>query len=356
MAATAFILIIFSSLIYVLIRGNRNSRRSRILEASKHSKAAREAYENQKKLKELKMSQIDGMDGHSFEHFIADLLRARGFRNVVVTVGSGDFGVDITCEKDEARYAVQCKRYAQPVSRRAISDAVAGKSHYRCTSAMVITNSYFTPKAVEFSRSAKCELIDRDKLKEWIFEAYGTTPIQDTEEYGSSYNSNTPIEESATLISEAPIELGTSITQILLPTPESAKSIALKKARDEYPDDFTMQEYIYNEQIQDYNDLHNLIKRIGRTKALEPVIKRILFEYSDDFSMQRHEINEQVEAESKLKQIASYIEKSPELKRTFSNIRQEYPDDFSMQYYEMEQQISSFRKINSLSQSPLSNR
>ena len=40
------------------------------------------------------------MDGHDFEYFCADLLSRRGFSEVEVTKGSGDYGIDILAEKD----------------------------------------------------------------------------------------------------------------------------------------------------------------------------------------------------------------------------------------------------------------
>ena len=43
---------------------------------------------------------FDLMDGHEFEYYCADLLRKRGFQEVEVTKGSGDYGIDILAERD----------------------------------------------------------------------------------------------------------------------------------------------------------------------------------------------------------------------------------------------------------------
>ncbi|MDQ3131159.1 MAG: restriction endonuclease, partial [Acidobacteriota bacterium] len=110
---------------------------------------------------------IDNMDGLDFEHYVADLLYKQGFETEV-TKGSGDLGVDIIAANYDGKYAVQVKRYNQPVSRRAISDAVAGKSYYKCDLAMVITNNYFTKDAIKLAKSSGCLLVDRDKLIQWI--------------------------------------------------------------------------------------------------------------------------------------------------------------------------------------------
>ena len=54
-----------------------------------------------------KAQSYDEMEGHEFEYFCADLLEKRGFEEVEVTKGSGDYGVDILAEKDGVTYAIQ---------------------------------------------------------------------------------------------------------------------------------------------------------------------------------------------------------------------------------------------------------
>jgi restriction system protein len=113
------------------------------------------------------LEESDLMSGLEFEEFVADLLRRQGWK-VEVTPGSHDLGVDLVAEKKDHRLAVQVKRQEAPVSRRAVSDAVAGCAHYDCTGAMVVTNSYFTRGALELAESTECELIDRDALSEML--------------------------------------------------------------------------------------------------------------------------------------------------------------------------------------------
>ena len=45
-------------------------------------------------------SDIDLMEGRDFEYYCAELLKRRGFQEVEVTKGSGDYGIDILAEKD----------------------------------------------------------------------------------------------------------------------------------------------------------------------------------------------------------------------------------------------------------------
>ncbi len=121
-----------------------------------------------RRLRAIRMADIDYMDGLDFERYVCRLLEVQGYRDVENLRGSGDFGVDIVATQDGIRYAIQVKRYKGNVSRRAISDAVAGKFHFDCEAAMVVTNSYFTKSAKQLARSTECTLIDRDILADWI--------------------------------------------------------------------------------------------------------------------------------------------------------------------------------------------
>lgn len=109
------------------------------------------------------------MNPFDFERYVAKLLEHRGF-NAAVTKASGDYGVDILAEKSDVKYAVQVKRQSNPVSRRAVSDAVAGKTAFGCSGAMVVTNAYFTKEASKFAAKTGCELVGRDILTNWILD------------------------------------------------------------------------------------------------------------------------------------------------------------------------------------------
>ncbi|MDE6892867.1 MAG: restriction endonuclease [Lachnospiraceae bacterium] len=103
---------------------------------------------------------FEDMDGHEFEYFCADLLEQRGFVEVEVTRGSGDYGIDILAEKDGVTYAVQCKRYMAPVGVKAIQEAYAGRDYYDRMVGAVMTNQYFTAPAVEAAKKLKILLWD----------------------------------------------------------------------------------------------------------------------------------------------------------------------------------------------------
>ena len=117
-----------------------------------------------------KTDAFEDMEGHEFEFFCADLLRDRGFVEVEVTRGSGDYGIDILVEKDGATYAIQSKRYGTPVGVKAIQEADAGRDYYDRMVGAVMTNQYFTSPAVEAAGKLKILLWDGGYLEEMMAE------------------------------------------------------------------------------------------------------------------------------------------------------------------------------------------
>lgn len=107
---------------------------------------------------------FDNMEGHEFEKYCAFILEKNGFRDVTVTSGSGDQGIDITAEKEGVKYGIQCKCYSQDIGNRAVQEVYAGKAFYKCHVGIVLTNRYFTKSAKELAENNGIILWDRDKL------------------------------------------------------------------------------------------------------------------------------------------------------------------------------------------------
>ena len=114
------------------------------------------------------LAAVDAMDGHEFEMFCAELLKNNGFSKVEVTQASGDFGVDVLAEKDGVTYGVQCKCYSDKVGNHAVQEATSGAQYYHRMVAVVLTNSTFTPAAIETAQKTNVLLWDREKLKEMM--------------------------------------------------------------------------------------------------------------------------------------------------------------------------------------------
>ncbi|MEN6351207.1 MAG: restriction endonuclease [Syntrophomonas sp.] len=114
--------------------------------------------EKQKRVAAIRISDIDNMSGLEFERYIKNSLDNQGYKTSL-TNASGDLGADIIASYGDVRYSVQVKRYSSAVDRKAVSDAVGAKYHYKCNQAMVITNNYFSPGAKELAKSTGCTLI-----------------------------------------------------------------------------------------------------------------------------------------------------------------------------------------------------
>lgn len=122
-----------------------------------------------KALRALQIAHIDAMTGEEFEEYVAELLRFQGYKTRM-TPRSGDYGVDIVASKDGVKTAVQIKRYSNKLDQKPIREAVTGMAvrQYGCTKAMVVTSSTFTKAAEFLAKESNCELVDREKLGEWI--------------------------------------------------------------------------------------------------------------------------------------------------------------------------------------------
>ena len=156
---------IVSFLFGVLLRRltSRKKRAAKPEEAPKKTKPKKK-----EKNTSVSMKDVDLMPGHEFERFCAELLRKNGFRQVSVTPGSGDQGVDIIAVKGRARYAIQCKRYASPLGNKPVQEVYTGKAFYECRYGAVMTNSTFTPHAKDLARKTGVLLWDRKVIEQLI--------------------------------------------------------------------------------------------------------------------------------------------------------------------------------------------
>ena len=75
----------------------------------------------------------------------------------------------------------------------------------------------------------------------------------------------------------------------------------MNKAKEKWPDDFSMQEYELNGQIEAYNKLDKLIKTNSKLPEFEVIYKNAKQKWDKDYGMVVYEINEQLEALNRLK-------------------------------------------------------
>lgn len=90
----------------------------------------------------------NNMSGEAFEIYCGKLLLANGYKNVMQTKASNDFGADLVATgPDGERWVFQCKRYGGMVDNSAVQEVVSSKAHYKATKAGIMTNSKLTANA-----------------------------------------------------------------------------------------------------------------------------------------------------------------------------------------------------------------
>jgi restriction system protein len=120
-----------------------------------------------RRLRAITIANVDKMTGVEFEQYIGKLLDSQGY-SVNFTPGSGDWGIDIVAKRKDKLYGVQIKRSNNPVTLEAVQEVVGGLKTYYCTDSMVVTNSRFTRAAEKLADVHGTQLVDRNKLIDWI--------------------------------------------------------------------------------------------------------------------------------------------------------------------------------------------
>jgi restriction system protein len=136
------------------------------------------AFYRYRRLARSGIADIDRMSGGQFEQYLAVLFRTLGY-HVERTGKAGDYGADLVISRDGVRTIVQAKRYTKNVGVKAVQEAVTAKAMYRCSDAMVVTNSYFTKQAQVLARSNAVALWDRERLIAAILHTQRRTPAPD---------------------------------------------------------------------------------------------------------------------------------------------------------------------------------
>jgi len=133
---------------------------------------------------EIEGKPLDKMTPLEFEHFMAKLLKNLGYANVIVTEKSdgekgGDYGADITAEKDGKRYAVQVKKWSRwnLVGADAVRSTLGSMWKFKADRSIIATTSFFTSQAYEQARNAPIELWNWHDLRR-MFEEHKMMEIK----------------------------------------------------------------------------------------------------------------------------------------------------------------------------------
>ncbi len=133
----------------------------------------------QKRLTEIQrwsaVSNLYMLSPEEFERHVAATYAALGY-SVSVTRRVGDQGIDVLAERGGQRLGIQCKRTTEPASNGAIQEVYAGKAHYRCTAAAVISLGGFTRPARALASSTAVQLIDGAQYADLFHRATAVLP------------------------------------------------------------------------------------------------------------------------------------------------------------------------------------
>ena len=101
--------------------------------------------------------------GIRFENHCMEILKHNGW-NVKRTPNTGDQGVDLIASIENLRISIQCKNHNKAVGNKAVQEISAGKLYWKCTHAILVSNSGFTKSAYKLAKENKVKLINEYEL------------------------------------------------------------------------------------------------------------------------------------------------------------------------------------------------
>ena len=304
------------------------------------------------RLRALSMANVDAMNGIEFEHYAAALLANEGFREVRVTRASGDNGVDITATRGEKRYAIQAKRYKGTVSRRAVSDAVAGMLPYGCNASMVITSGRLSTKAMDFARSHQCEIVDRDMLANWVMRFRSEEPLPQCggndrpagPTYLSDTNTHGRVISAAGSIDVPPDRGSASATTV-----SAAVMAEIKRyASSQHPTDYSTAAYVVREALNDYRALCELAAPNMPHDMYQRVLANAAESHPADYSTQLYVVKEQLESYRALQKLDASPMPLAVVRQVTAEAEENHPYDFSTQLYVLNDQVRSYAELQQI--------
>lgn len=119
-------------------------------------------------LRELELDDVDIMDQPAFEHYIAELLKNRGYR--LHQAGDNHHTIALIAQLNTITTAIKVKQSNGRVGVDVVRAALKGKHSYQCAHVMLITNASFTGLARLLANAMGCHLVGRDTLALWAYE------------------------------------------------------------------------------------------------------------------------------------------------------------------------------------------
>ena len=320
----------------------------------------------QARIRAIDFAAVDTMNGIAFEHYIAELLRHEGYSDVAVSKASGDFGVDIVACRYGKRYAIQVKRYTGTVSRRAVSDAVAGMSHYGCNAAMVITNSYLSGQSMAFAAKLGCEIVNRDRLGEWILRRQSSSlrpqtavpvntlrqsipePITSHAQYAPRVLSVDTQTHSSAKPSEPekPKQEATAHVPNWSDLPSDVLDAIKARAQESHPRNFASQAYLVEANVDAYRSIQTFRHSTVPNYVVEEIKSRVLADHQADYRTQLYRLENDAKAFIKLDRMTGFAVPDDIVQGIKEDAARDYPGDYSTQLYVVNGQVRAYRTLH----------
>lgn len=117
---------------------------------------------NKKQLVDSGINKMDSVDGKTFKKYIEDLFIKLGFKIEIPLYLSNL--ADFIAYKNGLKFVVQAKHYRRKVSIKTIKKIIIAKRYHSCNQSIVITNSYYTDKAIKFAKENDIILWNRNDI------------------------------------------------------------------------------------------------------------------------------------------------------------------------------------------------
>ena len=123
------------------------------------------------KLVNFNIRHLSEIDPHKFVEIVKGLLTILGYKNIRITDGPHDKGIDLICTKGGRRTIVQCKKWKEPVGSKEIREFIGAIASEKADEGIFITTSFLTRDAKETVNKVryegfKIEIIDKFKLEQ----------------------------------------------------------------------------------------------------------------------------------------------------------------------------------------------
>ena len=119
---------------------------------------------------EDRVEDLYSLSPREFEEYTQELLIRLGYENVILTPYVNDKGIDLFCEKDGKKIAVQCKKYKDKVGSPEIISFIGAMVNARADAGIFITTGTFTFEAEAIAAKNPIMLINKVKLAKIVID------------------------------------------------------------------------------------------------------------------------------------------------------------------------------------------